>query len=245
MQQEQYELESKFAGSHWWWVSRRKIIRRVLSRYFSADDKERRILEVGSGSGSNFELLREFGLVSGIEMSCYAANVAKSRFPEIDVKNISIPGRLDQTFEMIAMFDVLEHIEDDIGALEWVAEHLEDFGHLILTVPAFSFLWSEHDEVSHHKRRYSKSNLMSILGQRFDIEYCSYFNTHLFPAVAAVRVGRRLRGKKGSEEDVTMGANGIINTVLTGIFSSETLWIPRLQLPFGVSLIVAARKKVS
>ncbi len=236
-----YQLDKELAASHWWWVARRKVLRRLLNR-FLGKDRKRKILEVGCSTGSNLRMLQDFGIVHAMELHPPAVEFCRMRFPGIRIYDGGIPDPLRDRYDAICLFDVLEHIDDEDGALEWIDDHLAPGGVLLLTVPAFDFLWSRHDELAQHCRRYTRPMLEALLRHRFDVIYASYFNTHLFPAIAAVRLLQRLLHLGGGENDKAAGGNGISNKVLEAVFASERIWLPALRLPFGVSIFAAARK---
>jgi 2-polyprenyl-3-methyl-5-hydroxy-6-metoxy-1,4-benzoquinol methylase len=187
-------------------------------------------------------MLQRYGSVRAIEMHAPAVEYCQRRYPDIQVEEGVIPDPLDRRFDIICLFDVLEHILDDRMALDWIDEHLAPGGMLFLTVPAHPFLWSRHDEVAHHHRRYTMGTLLPLVTQRFDLRYATHFNTHLFPAIAAVRLLQRLLRLSGGEADKAAGG-GPLNAVLKGIFAAERLWLPPVRLPFGVSIFTAATKK--
>ena len=244
MQEDHYDLDAALADSHWWWVARRKLIGHLMDR-FLAPDPSRRILEVGCSTGSNIPLLQRFGQVDAMELHPPAAAKARSRFPGVRIYEGGIPDPLRDKFDVICLFDVLEHIEDDAGALEWIDDHLEPDGTLLITVPAYRFLWSRHDDLAHHFRRYTKPELADLLQRRFQLSYASYFNTHLFPAIAAVRLLQRLFRIGSGENDKAVGGRGLANRLLEAVFAAERLWLPTVRLPFGVSIIAAAQKAPS
>ena len=236
-----YDQEANLADCHWWFVARRQIIEKVMGRLL-APNVDRDLLEVGCGSGFNLSMLERFGRVEALEMSSSAAARARSRAPKSKVDVGAIPMDLDRCYDVICLFDVLEHIEDEAMAIEWIHDHLRPGGQLFLTVPAYQFLWTEYDVAAHHFRRYTRSDLIASVGTRFSIDYATYFNTHLFPLVAAVRVVRKGLRLKSGERDGSIGAVGQTNVVLRYIFSLERLWLPGFRLPFGVSVLMAARK---
>jgi len=241
MDAEHYQLDADLAESHWWWVARRKVLRRLLRRFIGRSEK-RKILEVGCSTGSNLRMLQDFGTVHAMELHEPAVEYCRMRYPGIRVYDGGIPDPLRDSYDVICLFDVLEHIEDEESALEWIDDHLTPGGVLLVTVPAFEFLWSRHDEMAHHYRRYTKPALDALLRRRFDVAYCSYFNTHLFPAIAVVRLIQRLLHLDGGANDKAIGGRGISNRVLQAVFASERLWLPALKLPFGVSIFAAAHK---
>ena len=237
-----YEQEASLADGHWWFVSRRQIIEKIMGRLL-APDVDRELLEVGCGSGFNLVMLERFGRVEALEMSPSAVARARARAPQSKVEVGVIPMDLDRLYDVICLFDVLEHIEDESTAIGWIHEHLRPGGQLFVTVPAYRFLWSEYDVAAHHFRRYTRTGLIASLGSRFSVDYATYFNTHLFPLVAAVRLVRQGLGLKSGERDASIGAAGLTNTILRQIFSFERFWLPDLRLPFGVSILLAARKE--
>lgn len=201
------------------------------------------ILEVGCSTGSNLGMLGEFGEVSAMEMHDPAVQICRRRHPDIPITKGAIPDYLDQSFDVICLFDVLEHIEDDREALVWIDQHLNSGGLLALTVPAFPFLWSRHDDLAHHFRRYRRGGLTRLLGEKFDLVFCSYFNFHLFPAIALVRLFQRAKLLPQGETEKAIGGTGLANGLLAAIFSAERFWLRFVNLPFGVSLVALAGKR--
>jgi SAM-dependent methyltransferase len=226
---------------HWWFVARRMIIRKILSNYLPVERK-RRILEVGCGTGGNLELLSTYGNVYAIEPDDEAVAMAGKRGLCHVVKG-SLPDDIpfEGGFDLICMLDVLEHMDDDLGALESVGKRLHPEGKILVTVPSCKFLWSEHDVALHHKRRYGKKELIGLVQvSGFRIIYHTYFNTLLFPVIAAVRSLKKINGKECGT-DVSMPSK-FANLLLTAIFSGERFLLPRISLPFGTSILMLAEK---
>jgi SAM-dependent methyltransferase len=226
---------------HWWFVARRKIIEKILTCYLN-DTKERKILEIGCGTGGNLKLLSAYGNVYAVELDDDAVAMACKR-GVCQVAKGSLPDDIpfEGVFDLICMLDVLEHIDDDRGTLEVIGEKVNPGGKILVTVPAFRFLWSEHDVALHHKRRYDKKQLMEILQiSGFRIIYHTYFNMLLFPVIAAVRSLKNIYGKECGT-DVNMPSR-LINILLTAIFSSERFLMPHLTFPFGTSILLLAEK---
>lgn len=242
MRADQYELDARLAERHWWWVARRMILARLMDRLVGTATG-RRVLEVGCSTGSNLPMLRRYGSVRAIEMHRPAVEFCRRHHPDIQVDQAAIPDPLDDRFDIICLFDVLEHILDDRLALDWIDDHLAPGGMVLLTVPAYPFLWSRHDEVAHHHRRYTMKSLIPLVSERFDLRYATHFNTHLFPAIAAVRLIQRLLRLPGGEDDKAAGGAGPLNALLRTVFALERLWLPSIRLPFGVSIFAAAAKR--
>ena len=138
---------------------------------------------------------------------------------------------------MITLFDVIEHVEEDGSSLQALSSMLNPGGRFVITVPAFNFLWSQHDDENHHKRRYRRRDLVN-LAQQFglNLDYISYFNSWLFPPTACVRLFRKIIPYEESWQDMRK-PNEIINRALQFLFSSERHVIGKMTLPFGVSLV--------
>jgi SAM-dependent methyltransferase len=237
-----YDLDAWQTDRHWWHVGRRRILSKILARFLPG--KDRNILEVGCGTGGNLAMLSRFGRVEGIEAHGPGVAIARARNPGLSVREGGLPDLLEKKYDTICLFDVLEHIDDDADAIAWIEHHLTPGGWAMLTVPAYQWLWTRHDELSHHKRRYTRSSLISLLAKNFDVAYSTYFNTHLFLAILIVILGGRLFGRDSGAIHATVASFGWTNAVLTNVFAAERMWLPTLSLPFGISIFVAARVKV-
>jgi SAM-dependent methyltransferase len=241
-----FEEMARTEDHHWWFRGRRGVIEAVLRRHLPPAP-HRRILDVGCGTGGNLPLLQRFGQVEGLEGSAEALALCRRRLgPDFPLHQGHLPEGLPPgPFDVVTAFDVLEHIPDAVGALRGVRSALAPGGLLVLTVPAFGFLWSEHDEVHHHQRRYTVDLLTGqLLAAGLRPRWSSYFNSLLFPPIAAVRLLQRLvpgtrKNELRSDVEVTR-SSGLANRVLETIFSSERHVVPRLSLPFGVSLMAVA-----
>jgi hypothetical protein len=142
---------------------------------------------------------------------------------------------------MIAVLDVVEHIEDDVAALEAMAKRLKPGGTILITVPAHQWMWSAHDVVNHHKRRYSKATLIAAL-ERAGLKWrkLGYFNSLLFPAAVAARLAGKITGKDDSDDSPPAKP---LNAIFEKIFGLERHLVGRVPLPPGLSLIVLAQPK--
>lgn len=218
-----YETMAEVEGDHWWFVARRQLIARLLEDMKLENPA---ILEAGCGSGGNLDLLRRFGRVSAFELDPVAR--AKAGVPEGSLPD-AIP--FDGPFDLACLFDVLEHVEEDVPALGALAEISE---RLLLTVPALPGLWSEHDERHHHHRRYTRPGLRNVIEQGgWKVERIGYFNSFLLPAAIAQRAVSR-----HYEADKTPPAP--LNALLTKIFGFERHLLGKL--PIGLSLFAVARR---
>ena len=237
-----YQQMRSLEERHWWFAGRRKIVGEILT---SLDLPEHaRILDAGCGTGGNLQFLSQFGDTTGVELDDGAAALARERGTWPVLKG-SLPDGMpfaEQQFDLIVLLDVLEHIDDDGASLRALAALLAPRGYLVLTVPAFPFLWSPHDEEHHHKRRYRAAGLREVIENTgLRLSYLSHFNTWLFPLVAAIRLVRKVFPANEVGRDVEMPGSAA-NSMLYAVFGSERYWIGKLAMPFGVSLLAVARK---
>ncbi len=250
MRADVYQAMAKAEDTHWWFRARRTILTDILKRL--SLPKNATILDAGSGTGGNLSMLSGFGRVYGMEMDREARILANKR-SIVEVQEGALPGPIpfdNQLFDLIAMFDVLEHVEQDYSTLTALRDRLTPQGILLLTVPAFEFLWSRHDVIHHHKRRYSLSPLLRMLDRAgYKVTFASYINFWLFPLIALARIVDRLSGGKvvGSAAESEGNAELFIppvplNNLLEKIFASESRLIKFMRLPFGVSIVLTAQK---
>ena len=226
------ELDSR----HWWFVARRRILGDLIEREVKLP-ADARILEIGCGTGHNFPMLERFGRIDAIEIDEGARALAASRLGrEIGSAPLpELPGIPDGAYHLIALLDVLEHIEDDAASLASIRRKLAPGGRVLLTVPANPWMWSAHDAAHHHHRRYSKAALRRVIeGAGLKVETLSHFNTLLFPVAAAARIVGKLRGKNESDDKMPPAP---VNGLLAGIFGLERHLVGRVPLPVGVSLV--------
>jgi SAM-dependent methyltransferase len=220
---------------HWWYVARRRILADLIARDGHLPDNAR-ILEIGCGTGHNFDMLKGFGRLDALELDGEARALASRRLGH-QVGDTALPelnGVPDRTYHLIALLDVLEHVDGDQAALESIAKKLAPGGRILVSVPAYQWMWSAHDVAHHHKRRYSKRSLRKV-AETAGLKVCDigYFNSLLFPLAAAVRLAGKLVGKTSSDDKVPPGP---LNGLFRGIFGLERHLVGRVPLPAGVSL---------
>ena len=230
-----YDNMAKLDEQHWWYVARRDVLDRLIRRRIALP-KDARILEIGCGTGHNLPMLRQFGEVDAIEIDAEARAMASRRLgkPVMAHPLPALEGVEDDAYDLVAILDVLEHIEADREALTGIARKLKPGGRILITVPAHPWMWSAHDVVNHHKRRYTRRTLKGVIaaaGLRLDM--LRWFNSLLFPAAAGARLVGRLFGKEGGDDSLPPRP---INFLFGKIFSLERHAIGRLPMTPGVSL---------
>lgn len=234
-------------GRLWYLVGRKRILQSLLDRAV-AIRPVRRILDIGCGSGNNFDLLSHYGQVIGCDSSPVQVRRARSRGIAAEVfvtQGDCFERRLSEPFQLTCLCDVLEHIEDDAGFLAQLNQSVE-LGHmLLLSVPACPSIYSSHDRLLQHYRRYKLKELEDLLRSRgFQVIRATHFVTLLFPVVAFSRLIAKLREWfTGPQSQVDVGlVPGWLNRLLTAVLFLEARIAARVRLPLGVWAVVLAEK---
>jgi SAM-dependent methyltransferase len=211
-----------------------------LIRRVAKPPKDAKILEIGCGTGHNFAMLAAFGRVDALELDEEVRRLAEKRLGR-EILSTPLPelaGVANESYDLIGAFDVIEHIDDDRGALASVAAKLKPGGKFVMTVPAHAWMWSAHDVVNHHKRRYSKRSLKALIEtSSMRLESLGYFNSLLFPAAVAERLASKARGKEDADLKLPPGP---LNAALERTFAAERHLVGRVPLPPGLSLFAVA-----
>jgi len=234
-----YEQMADLDERHWWYKARREVLAALIERTVQPP-KNAKILELGCGTGHNLEMLKQFGEVDALELDAEARKIAERRLGK---KVVSAPlpalkGVPKRHYDLVAALDVIEHIDNDHAAIMSIEQRLKPGGKLLMTVPAHQWMWSAHDIVNHHKRRYSMASLRRLIADStLILEQTGYFNSLLFPLAIAERSVSKMRGK--DDADVKMPA-APLNAALEKTFALERYLIGRFPLPPGLSLFAVA-----
>ena len=246
MQEFIYDKMNEVETKHWWFQAKKNIIinlikNKILPQY----TKEIEIADIGCGVGLLLNSLSELGKVVGIDSSKQAIDFCKTSFNgelfELDCSSIS---SLNKKFDLVIASDLIEHIKDDQVIIKNIYDLLNPDGYAIITVPAFQFLWSQHDEEHMHYRRYNLDNLTELIrSANFKIEYISYYNFFLFIPAFIVRLIKKVFNiDKKSNLELTIPPS-LINRLLFNIFKSEYKYISKnKRFPFGLSLLAIIKK---
>lgn len=247
MRPEFYEEYNCIENAHWWFLGRRRIFLRLLRRYMMPQETAL-ILDVGCGTGTALGYLSPYGRGVGVDIERSALEYSRRRGIRSVVQSAaSNLAFKDDTFDLICALDILEHVDDDSRAWRECYRTCKPGGLVLITVPAYRFLWGRQDEISRHRRRYVASDVRQRAADTgFSIRRLTYFNTLLFPIIAGVRLVRRWRGLHPGEtlrSDFSMTQPGLVNDLLAAIFGGESLLLRYLDLPFGVSILCIAEKR--
>ena len=246
-------FEALFAAEdrHFWFRSRNRCIAAAL-RLIPDRDSIMDVIEHGCGTGfvlAELQRLLPRARVTGADLFAEGLTLARRRFAGPLIQTDILQSNFRDAFDLIGLFDVLEHLDDDLQVLQALREQLRPGGRLLLTVPAHMTLWSDYDEVSGHRRRYSRPQLMARLSQAgFTVNYCTEF---MFPLLPLLFVRRRIWWARSQANQQPSGGgarikselqvNFILNFALELVLRPERWWIQRgRRLPGGTSLLALA-----
>ncbi len=237
---------------HWWFAGRTWSLLNMLDRVIQADG-QKRVLDIGCGAGNMFHHLARYGPVVGVDNNPKPLIVARERGYDVREGHAEELPFDDKSFDLVAVLDTIEHCNDDMAVLRECYRVCAPGGHLLVTVPAFMWLWSHNDELNAHKRRYTAGELKEKLGRvGFRTRRMTYNNFFVFPVAAPLIL---LRRGAGQEPDLSSPhfddesyqvemepAPPWLNTLLTGATWTESRVLRWLSLPLGTSLICIAQK---
>lgn len=244
--QDLYLLEEE----HWWHKAKRQLVTEALSwcqahQQKTFSPKTDTLLDVGCGTGKNLEAFSRLLKTFGTDMSKEALRFCKKR----GLKNLALgdgetlPYKKN-TFTIVTALDVVEHT-DDRQILAEIYRVLKPGGYLIVTVPAFQFLWSKWDEVLHHQRRYTTRSLEAVISQtEFVPLKTSYLYSFLLLPILVIRTIKQLISSTKYGSDFTL-SHPVINTVMQQVSKLERKIFWRFGLPFGSSVVIIAQKPAS
>jgi SAM-dependent methyltransferase len=237
-----YTAEAETEETHWWFVGRRKLFADEIERACIFPDA--RVLDVGAGTGANLRMLRasRFTRVTGLDDSDEAIRLCAAKgLGFVRKGDIRAMPFADASFDLVLATDVIEHVDDDGQAVAEIARVLVPGGRALITVPAFQSLWGLQDRQALHKRRYRLRPLLELLRSRgMQVECSYYFNYILF---TPIWIARRLIDLFGVTLDSENKLNTpLLNRALSLVFFLDVSTARMLRVPFGVSILVMARK---
>ena len=234
MDEHLYRAFAALEDTHWWFVARRRLIGQLIARWVATGSS---IVDVGCGTGGFLADLKTAYHVRGIDPSPLALDACRARglveMFEGNATDASTWGPLP--VDAVTLLDVIEHLDDDEAALRAACAAVRPAGHVIVTVPAYQWLWSEHDVSNQHRRRYTARRLRNA-HQRAGLRplQIGYFNSLLFPLAVVQRGVAKLGGGGNPLRPPTK----LINQLLERVFESEAAIVTRTNrgFPFGLSV---------
>lgn len=247
MESEYFQEYHSLERSHWWFLARLDILRSQVLRLSS--NKELNILNVGVATGATTIMLSEFGPVTSVEFDSQCCEFLRDRLglsvTQASVTDLPYP---DESFDLVCAFDVIEHVEDDSKAVLELCRVCKKGGVILTTVPAFQALWSKHDVINHHVRRYDSKRYKSLFPKSGEVLFSSYFNTILFLPILVFRLLSKVvsteKVREGSGSDFSIKLIHWANPILLRLFKTENVWLSNgISAPFGVSYILSWKKQ--
>ncbi len=239
----EYARLAEYEQSYWWHVGRLEIIQTYMKRV-SRNRSDSAILNVGCGTGGTIDMLEKFGKVDNVDTSddaiVFMKNLGYGNIVKVD--DIDLPFE-DKTYDIVGAFDVLEHIKDHEGALSEWRRVLKDDGSIVITVPAYQWLWSEHDVSMHHFRRYTVKSLVAVAAEAgLRPERKSYAISFSLPLVAGFRLASKVLDRGADSTTSYVPVPTAINNLFTALLKTEAKLHDTVSLPAGTSVITILRK---
>lgn len=242
-----HEINAEFEDEYWWYVGRRRIILEVLASHLHCDGAPKaRLLDAGCGTGAMLKAVDGLTEAVGTDASTVALSWCKRRGlgGRVACCDFAAPPFRDGTFDVVMLLDVLEHLDDDKGALKNAFRLLQGGGLLVVTVPAYPILWSGEDYVSEHRRRYVRRDVQEMVAAAgFTVQQSSYFNAILFPVMAATILWRRFFVPEDRVRSNVRPLPIALNLILTAVFTLERSLLRWMSFPCGGSILCVAVKK--
>ena len=241
MERSVYERLFAQEDTHWWFRGRREIIRCTLEG-LAGNKTDSRVLEAGCGTGGNLAVLSGFGDLHAFEYDDEAREKAAQRIGK-EVPFGALPDRIPYQgirYDLIGLFDVLEHVEDEVASLAALGDRLRGEGRLVVTVPALPWMWSRHDETHHHFRRYTRRSLEAAARSAgLVVERSFYFNSFLLPVAMGCRAAKGLLGRDSPDDTLP---SPWLNRALYAVFAAEKHIVGRVSFPLGLSICGVLRR---
>ena len=250
MELEIYQQFAEMEEEHWWFRARRRIFFHLLDRELP-QGANLQVLDVGCGVGALLKRLARYGQARGLEPRLDISSLARerTRLPLVCASAYSIPFA-DASQDLVCLFDALEHMSEEARALREIHRVVKPGGLAFFSVPAYQFLWTNNDDVTHHRRRYTRRRLvLALRGAGFVLVKSTYFNSLLFPAILPALMLQKLKERligvsDPNETNLTVRIPAPLAEILFRVMNSERHLISRVSFPLGHSLIAIVRKPV-
>lgn len=244
MRSEEYEKMFNLENTYWWYQGRKEIVLQFLLRHTQLGRERLNVLDVGCGTGLLLEELLAHANPVGVDFSNLAMDYCRQRgIEQLTRARVEAMPFGEKTFDLMLALDLLEHVEDDGGLIRELWRICRPGGHLLITVPAYPFLWSEHDEALQHCRRYTRASLRKLIGATgFETVRFSSAITFMLPPIVAFRVVQRNVKRKGAPKTHLIRLPRAFNQMLIGVLKLESRLLRHVNFPAGVSIVALLKK---
>lgn len=244
MKKIEYTNMAEREQNYWWHLGRLRIIESYIER-IKGKKKLFKIMNIGCGTGGTIDMLEKYGTTENVDISDDAIDYMKQRgYKRLHkVDDLEVPFK-DKTFDLVGAYDVLEHIEDQVDALKEWKRVLKDDGAIMITVPAYQWLWSDHDVSLHHKRRYTTKRLQQAAEEAgLKMEKKSYAIVFSLPLVVGFRFLNKALGRKTDSETSYVDVPDWVNKTFTKLLYAEAKVHKAMPFPAGTTVIGVLRKR--
>lgn len=244
MKKSEYARMAEREKTYWWHLGRLRILQVYVGRGLK-DVKKAKVLNVGCGTGGTIDMLESFGVVDNVDISSDAIKfMKKNGYTRIQkVNGIKLPYK-DKTYNAVGAFDVLEHIENHTGALKEWKRVIKDDGSVIISVPAYQWLWTGHDVSLFHERRYTTGRLKQAAKEAgLKVDKISYAIVFSLPLIVVFRFAYKILGKQTDSETSYVDMPDWLNKLFTNLLYIEALFHKYIRFPFGTSVVAVLKKK--
>jgi len=246
MRPEEYERMYSLENTYWWFQGRKEIVLRILRKHTPLGRTPLRVLDVGCGTGLLLQAIRTWADPVGIDFSHLAMGYCTRRgIDHLTCGRVEALPFRGEAFDLLLALDLLEHVDDDAALMRELWRVCRPGGHLLITVPAYSFLWSEHDEALHHFRRYSRASLRrTIATTPFRIVRFTNAISLMLPPIAAFRLAQKTFKPDHDHRPKThlIRLPRPLNRFLISLLRLEARLLERINFPYGVSLLALLHK---
>jgi SAM-dependent methyltransferase len=241
VEETEYEAMLALDERHWWYRGRRRVLAAVLHGIPLPPPGQTRLLDAGCGSGRTLDDLARLGEAHGIELNPLGVRAARRRGHDVREGPVESLPFEDASFDLVTCLDVIEHTDDDTAALRELRRVTRPGGHAVLTVPAHPRLWSRHDELNGHRRRYTAGSLRAAAGRAgWEVLRMTGFNVAYLAPAALVRVARRGAGDDASSE-LALTPPALDRALELPLRAEAALIARGRDLPPGLSLLAVVR----
>jgi len=244
MYKQEYQTMFSIEETYWWFVARRKMVINLLKRYIKSSENLK-LLDIGCGTGNNLIEFNKLGDATGLDASQDAIEFCKQRgLLNVVKQNAEEITLAKESFDVITLLDVLEHVQDDMKVLSNCYDLCKKDSLVLITVPAYGFLWSEHDEALQHKRRYTAAELRNKLNiSNFKIVKISYTISALFFPIFLMRFWQSIFKNSVYPQTAIVLLPKLINDFIIKILDIENSLLKYINYPMGVSIVCLAVKE--
>ena len=241
MEKSVYIRQINYQKTHWWFEGRRNLIHSLFKKFLK-NNNNLKILDFGCGSGTNINILKKIGKIDAYEKDKKTRDYLSLKYKNISNVKVIKKIKPNVLYDVILAADVIEHIKNDKKTIIFLKNKLKKKGTILITVPAYNFLFSKKDIILKHYRRYSFTSFRKLIQKKFEIQKISFYNFFLFLPISIITIIFKLI-KYDYIDKVEKTPHYLINKILITILNFENFLLKFIDFPFGVSILFVGKKK--